>query len=247
MNVEEPGAHRVEAWNGRSHPLWLYRFVQFMLGPLIRLVFNVRRRGHRTIPKRGPVILATNHASVLDPVIVVASMHRTVHHLAKHTLFRRWFWRFFFETLGGQIPVDRDRGGNRAAVDAAVTALRRGVALGIYPEGGRSPDGRLRMGRTGVARIALTAGVPIYPVAVMGPDRVLPKWSWFPRLFRRTEVRVGPPIWVPLDPAAADDPRRCRELTDRVMIALGDLIGQVYDPADPPPLLTAADRVPPKR
>jgi 1-acyl-sn-glycerol-3-phosphate acyltransferase len=195
-----------------------------------RLLFATRRIGHKRLPKKGAVILASNHVSNIDPVLVVLSMRRPIFHLAKHTLFKNWFTRGFFEYLGGQISVDRDRGGNEAAFEAGKAVLARGLALGIYPEGVRSYDGLLTAGRTGVARLALLTGSPIYPVAIDGTFRVWPRGQRFPRLFRRTRVIVGDPIPVERDEQAAGDPRRLRELTDRVMYALAGLLGQ----PDPP-------------
>lgn len=216
---------QVRAWKQRSHPVWLYRFVQWAVGWFVRLLFLTSRRNIRTVPRRGPVILASNHVSNIDPVLVVASMHRTVHHMAKHTLFRSWFGRFFFETLAGQIPVDRDAGGNEAALEAGVAVLERGLALGIYPEGVRSTDGRLGEGRTGVARLAYATGTTIYPVAVSGTFRAWRRGRTFPWLFRRTRVEVGKPIAVPRSPERSNDPVACKNLTDQVMAGIRVALG----------------------
>lgn len=223
------------AWKNERHPAWFFRFVQWTLSPLVRFTFATRRVNHKSIPKKGPVILVSNHCSNIDPVLVVVSMRRTVYHLGKHTLFKSWPTRFFFGTLGGQIPVDRERGGNLAAVNAAVRVLETGRALGIYPEGRRSPDGKLCRGRTGVARLALLTGAPVYPVAIEGTHRIWPKGKTFPRLFRRTRVIVGAPRQYPKDPEHADDPRRAREITDEIMMDLARLLGQDdYDPKTAP-------------
>lgn len=222
---------QVRAWKDRSHPVWLYRMVQVLVGWFVRLIFACRRQGVKKIPKEGQVILASNHVSNLDPLLVVVSMHRPVFHLAKAELFKSRFTRWFFETLGGQIAVDRRSGTNRDAIDAGVAALEEGLALGIYPEGGRSADGRLKRGKSGVARIAYAAGAPIFPVAVLGTYHVWPKGRRFPRLFSRTRVVVGDPILVEKDPEAAEDSRRASELTEKVMLALADLLGEEdYDP-----------------
>ncbi len=225
--------HRTEAraWKDRSHPVWLYRGVQVMVGWFVRLIFACRPRNVGRVPKTGPVILASNHVSNLDPLLVVVSMRRPVFHLAKAELFTNGFTRWFFETLGGQIAVDRKTGGNRAAVEAGVAALDEGLALGIYPEAARSRDGRLKRGRTGVARLAYATGAPVYPVAIRGAYEAWPKGKPWPELFRRTEVVVGEPIVVQRDEEAAEDGRRARELTDRIMRSLADLLDQPdYDP-----------------
>lgn len=225
------------AWENERHPAWLFRLVQFLLSPLLRLLFATRRVNHRSVPRKGPVILVSNHCSNLDPVLVVVSMRRPIYHLGKHTLFKNWASRFFFGTLGGQIPVDRERGGNLAAVDAALRVLETGRALGIYPEGRRSPDGKLHRGRTGVARLALMSGAPVYPVAVEGTHRIWPKGKKLPKLFRRTRVLVGSPRVYPKDVAHAEDPVRAREITDELMMDLARLLGQDdYDPKTAPVL-----------
>ena len=219
------GGVQVRAWRLQSHPIWLYRAVQLLLGWLVRLLFRTSREGHRRIPRHGPVILASNHASNIDPVLVVACMPRPIFHLGKHHLFNTRFTRFFLEAVAGQIPVDRGMGGNQAAVEAGILVLRRGLALGIYPEGTRTADGSIQSGQTGVAIFAYRTGVPVYPIAIQGTYQVWPKHRRLPRLFRRTRVMVGNPIQVSKDPVSADDPRRCRQLTDRIMAELARLTG----------------------
>lgn len=220
------------AWREDHHPWFrLYRFLRFFLGGLIRLLFRVQRVGVRTIPRTGPVILVTNHASNLDPILVVASVPRPLFHLGKHTLFIRRPSRYFFYHMGGQIPVDRQAGGNEAALQAAVRALGRGVAFAIYPEGHRSSDGQLRRGKTGVGRLALLSGAPCYPVAVDRTWLVWPKHERFPRLFRRTRVLVGAPRRYPKDPEAAENRARTQQIADELMGDLAKLLGQPYDPS----------------
>ncbi|HLE47505.1 MAG TPA: lysophospholipid acyltransferase family protein [Candidatus Thermoplasmatota archaeon] len=223
-------------WEDERHATRLYRVLQIIVSPIIRFLFRTRRRGHKTIPKRGPVILVSNHASNLDPVIVVGSIPRTIFHLGKHTLFTTPFRRWFFQKLGGQIPVDRMRGGNEDAIRAAVSVLNRGLALGIYPEGRRSPDGRVYKGKTGVARVALLSGAPVYPVALVGLAATWPKGKAFPRFFRRTECLVGSPRQYAVDAQKADDLRELRRVTDELMGDLANLLGQPYDPATAPML-----------
>jgi 1-acyl-sn-glycerol-3-phosphate acyltransferase len=200
------------------------------VGWITRLLFNVRREGFAKIPKRGPVILVSNHVSNLDPVLVVASAPRPVYHLAKHTLFKGWFRRTFFETLGGQVPVDRVAGGNEAAILAGVRILEQGLALGIYPEGARTRDGKLKKGRRGVARLALLSGAPVYPVAIVGAYEAWPPGQRLPRLFRRTRLIVGAPRQYAVDPKLASDEGFTRRVTDQIMADLALLTRQSYDP-----------------
>lgn len=199
-------------------------------GPVARFLFRTKRVGLRKIPKRGAAILVTNHVSNLDPVLVVLSMRRPIFHLGKHTLFTKPFRSWFFQSLGGQIPVNRERGGNEAAIQAAVTVLRKGFALGIYPEAHRSPDGKLRRGKPGLGRIAYLSGAPCYPVAVDGTFKVWPRGKRMPKVFRRTRVIVGEPRTYARDPAKAENYEACQRVTDDLMSDIAGLLGQPYDP-----------------
>ncbi len=208
-----------------------YRAVQVLLGWVVRLAFLTKRQGLEKIPKEGPVILASNHPSYLDAPLVVASVRRPVFYLGKHTIFNNPFGSLFLKKLGGQIPVDRETGGNEDALQAGLRVLARGFALGICPEGTRSPDGRLMRARTGVAIFAFLTGTPVYPVAIEGTFRAWPVRRKYPRLFTPTEIIVGDPLIVTRDPLAADNPRLCRQLADDIMARLGGLLGQPYEPA----------------
>lgn len=219
--------HDVRAWGEGEHALRTYRFLQVTLGTALRGLLRTSREGVEKIPKTGPVILVTNHVSNIDPVCVVVSLNRPVFHLAKHTLFTKPFRSWFFQTLGGQIPVRRgERGSNEAAVQAAVNALRKGAALGIYPEAHRSKTGKLHRGRPGVGRIALLTGVPVYPVAVQGTFKVWPKGKKVPRLLVPTKVIVGDALHFPKDAKRAADTAECQRVTDQVMVELAKLLGQ---------------------
>ena len=226
----------MRAWGeGRKHALRTYRSLQVIAAPLVRGLFRIQRVGIKKIPKKGPVILVTNHESNIDPVLVVCSMGRPIFHLGKHTLFTKPFRSWFFQTLGGQIPVNREGGGNDAAIQAAVTALKKGFALGIYPEAHRSPDGRLRRGKPGLGRIAYLSGAPVYPVAVDGTFEVWPKGKAMPTFFKRTKVLVGEPRKYAKDAALAADHAACQAVTDDLMGDIARLLGQSYDPKTAPP------------
>ena len=216
------------AWRRESHPIWLFRLVQITLSPVVRFLFQVARQNVEKLPKTGPVIVVSNHPSVVDPILVLAAVARPIFHVGKHTLFKHPLARFFLERLGGQILVDRETGGNNLAIEAGVLVLERGLALGIYPEGTRSRDGGFGRAQTGVALFAFLTGAPVYPVALQGVYEVWPRHRKFPRLFRRTRVMVGDPIRVARDPEAANDPRRCRKLTDDIMTTLARMLGQEY-------------------
>jgi 1-acyl-sn-glycerol-3-phosphate acyltransferase len=222
------GDRKVRAWRQESHPLWLYKLVQLVGAVPVRFIFRVSARGFEKIPRSGPVILASNHASNLDPLLVTACLGRPLFHLGKHELFRNRLGGLLLETLAGQIAVNRDAGGNDDVIEAGRAVLDRGLALGIYPEGSRTVDGHLQPGRTGVALFAYLTGVPVFPVAIKGAFDVLPESRVIPRFGRPISVVVGDPLQVPRDSAAAQDSRRCRELTDDIMLALAQLLGVTY-------------------
>ena len=151
----------------------------FAVAPATRLLFRPWVKGLGNVPAEGPAILASNHLSVSDSVFMPAMLDRQVHFLAKHEYFtgpgvKGWVTRRFFEAAN-QLPMDRSGGeASLRSLDAGLEALREGRLLGIYPEGTRSPDGRLHRGKIGVAKLALASGVPVVPIAMIGTDRVQP-------------------------------------------------------------------------
>ena len=198
--------------------------------PLAKAVWRPTVRGLEHVPRTGGVLLASNHRSFADSVVIPVVVPRNVVFLAKSDYFtgtgvRGAAQRAWFEGLG-MLPVDRDD--TNAALQSLQTAqevLERGEAFGIYPEGTRSRDGRLYRGHTGVAHLALTSGVPIVPVGLTGTEHLQPVGARLPRLVPVT-VAFGPAIetagrfdGVPLG-------RARRELTDEVMDAIAGLTGQ---------------------
>lgn len=187
----------------------------------------IRVHGKENLPAAGPVILASNHLSFIDSVVIRLAAPRRVMFLTKAEYFagrglRGRVVRWFF-TAVGSVPVPR--GQHRAATAALETALdvlASGAAFGIYPEGTRSLDGRLYRGRTGVAWLALTSGAPVVPVALDGTERLQPVGKRLPRPHRVT-VLFGRPLHFTGDPASA---RTRRTVTNDVMRAIAELSGQ---------------------
>ncbi|MXG91645.1 1-acyl-sn-glycerol-3-phosphate acyltransferase [Nocardioides sp. YIM 123512] len=202
-----------------------------LVPPVLRAVWRPTVHGLEHVPRHGGVILASNHLSFVDSVVIPVVAPRQVVFLAKSDYFtgtglKGAASRAWFEGLG-MLPVDRDD--TRAAIkslDVALEVLGRGEAFGIYPEGTRSRDGRLYRGRTGVAHLALTAGVPIVPVGLTGTERVQPVGSSVPHLVPIT-VRFGEPIHVAGRFEGVPSGRARREVTDEVMAAVQRLTGQV--------------------
>jgi len=208
-----------------------YWLVKFTLRPLFLLLFRPVVTGARHIPPKGGALLASNHLSMCDSLFLPVMTRRRVSFLAKKEYFTgrglRGRAKAAFVRGTGLIPLDRDDADAAAAALASgVRAVRNGMLLGVYPEGTRSPDGRLYRGKTGVARMAMNARVPVVPVAMIGTDRVQPIGRVLPRL-ARVGVRIGAPLEPPLP---ADDPvvetRQVREFTERIMAAIAALSGQ---------------------
>lgn len=208
-----------------------YRVLKLILSLLAFALLRPQVTGRGNIPRRGAVILASNHLSFIDSLIIPIVAPRHVTFLAKAEYFtgrgiKGRISRWFFTTLG-HIPVQRDdpRAGQRSLEDA-LAVLNSGGAFGIYPEGTRSRDGKLHQGRTGVAWLALAGHAPVVPVAVVGTDRVQPVGSRLPRIHRVT-VHFG----VPIDPArqitsGAKPAQARRQLTDEVMASIHRMSGQ---------------------
>jgi len=216
----------------------LYAFGKVTVGPLLKLLWRPQVEGLEHVPPTGGVVLAGNHLSVADELLVGAVVPRHVAFWAKAEYFRGtgpWgrFVRWLLRALGA-IPVERSGGAAaRSALDAALPVLRGGGQVLVYPEGTRSPDGRLHRGRTGVARLALGAGVPVVPVGVVGTDRVQPIGRRVPRLRPAgIVIRFGPP----LDFTGRDgDGPGLRAVTDEIMAEIGKLSGQEYVDEYAPP------------
>lgn len=205
-----------------------YWVLKAVLSPLLFGLWRVRATGRRNVPRRGPVILAANHISFCDSLFLPVVLRRRVTYVAKAEYFDSWRTAWFFRAAG-QIPMRRDGGSaSERALAAARDVLKGGGMLGIYPEGTRSPDGRLYRGHTGVARLALTCGVPVVPVGIVGTAAVQPRGSMLMRPWRRVEVRFGEPLDVARFAGRADDPMALRALTDELMFEIARLSGQEH-------------------
>jgi 1-acyl-sn-glycerol-3-phosphate acyltransferase len=219
---------------------------RLILAPLARLVFRPRILGRANVPASGPVLIASNHLSFIDSVVITLVAPRSVSFLAKADYFtgaglKGWVSRVFFTSIGA-IPVERGAGhAAQDALDSGLSVLRSGGAFAIYPEGTRSLDGRIYKGRTGVAWLALTSGVPVVPVALTGTENLQPVGARLPRLARVT-VEFGAPLDLSRH-GRADSGRARRRATDEVMDAIRGMSGQVPAGVYNEPPITVADRV----
>jgi 1-acyl-sn-glycerol-3-phosphate acyltransferase len=209
---------------------WVLKTV--VLGPLLKLLFRPWVEGEEHIPDEGAAIFASNHLSFSDSIFLPLMVPRRMTFLAKSDYFtgrgiKGKATAMFFKGVG-QVPVDRSGGkAGEAALNSGLRILRRGELLGIYPEGTRSPDGRLYRGRTGVARMALEAGVPVLPVAMIGTDKAQPTGKKLPRIMR-IGIRIGRPLSFARYEGMEDDRFVLRSITDEIMYELMLLSGQEY-------------------
>ncbi len=211
-----------------------YRLFKAVLGPILRLLFKVNVEGIENVPGTGPVILASNHHSFSDSIFLPMVLKRRVTFVAKAEYFEQKKTAWFF-TMMGQIPVKRGGGpASERALEAARDVLNAGGVFGIYPEGTRSPDGRLYKGRTGVARLALQTGAPICAVAMIGTREAQPIGQVKPNFFSPITIKISRPMDFTRLRAKSDDPLIARQITDEVMFELRSLSGQEYVNQYPP-------------
>ena len=235
---------------------WLLKYV--LLGPWLRLLYRPQVEGREYVPDTGPAIIASNHLAFTDSLFMPLMVRRRVTFVAKAEYYtgrglKGWLVKMFF-VWTGTIPVDRTGGrAARAALETQLRVLRAGKLAGIYPEGTRSPDGRLYRGKTGVARLALESGAPVIPVVMLNADELQPPGRLLPK-FKRVKIRFGPPMDFSRYAGMAGDRFVERAVTDEIMYKLMELSGREYvdvyaqkvkagqvkmPPADPSPQLPA--------
>lgn len=209
---------------------WVLKWV--LLGPLLKTVFRPEVEGYPHVPGDGPAILACNHLSYADWLFMPLAVHRRVTFVAKAEYFegrgiKGWAQRTFFSGAG-QVPIDRSGGkASEGAIKSGLQVLSKGELFGIFPEGTRSHDGRLYRGRTGVARMALEAKVPVIPTVVLHTDVIAPPGKVFGKRARPV-VRFGRPLDFTRYEGMEDDRYILRAVTDEIMYELMRLSGQEY-------------------
>ncbi len=205
----------------------LYRFLRATLPSVVMPYFKVTVEGLEHVPTSGPAVIAGNHLSFIDSFVLALSLPRPLYYLGKSDYWESARTRWLVAGAG-VVPVYRD-GGDRGegSLRAGVRLLERGDLLGIYPEGTRSPDGRLYRGKTGPVRMAIEAGVPVVPFGIVGSDRAMPQDR---RVIRREPItlRFGRPIDLTRYHDRRTDPLVLRSATDEVMYEIMLLSGQEY-------------------
>jgi len=201
-------------------------------GPIVKTVFRPWVSGAENIPEKGAVILASNHLSVVDSIFLPLVIDRRISFLAKSDYFsgrgfKGWAIKNFLKGTG-MLPIDRSGGkASEASLNTGLSVLARGEVLGIYPEGTRSPDGKMYRGRTGVARMILEAHVPVVPVAMVDTEKVMPIGSKMPKV-RRIGVIFGEPLDFSRFEGMESDRFILRSITDEIMYELNRISGQEY-------------------
>ncbi|MET9529094.1 lysophospholipid acyltransferase family protein [Streptomyces sp. NPDC006649] len=212
----------------------IYGAMKFAIGGSLKVAFRPWVEGLENIPEEGPAILASNHLSFSDSFFLPAVMDRKLTFIAKAEYFtspgvKGKLTAAFFKGVG-QLPVDRSgsRGAGEAAVRSGVEVLARGELFGIYPEGTRSPDGRLYRGKPGgLARVALASGAPVIPVAMIDTEKIQPPGQVMPKLMR-PGIRIGKPLDFSRYYGMENDRFILRSVTDEVMYEIMKLSGQEY-------------------
>ena len=209
---------------------WLLKL--FLVGPYVRSTFRPWVTGAENIPATGAAILASNHMSVVDSVFLPIVIKRRVTFLAKSDYFtgtgvKGFAVRSFMNGIG-QISIDRSGGkASEASLQTGLGVLRRGAVLGIYPEGTRSPTGKLYRGRTGVARMILEGHAPVVPIAMVDTDKLMPIGKRIPKV-RRFGIVIGEPLDFSRFEGMESDRFILRSITDEIMVAIERLSGQEY-------------------
>lgn len=210
----------------------MYAFFRaLVVRPVLFWWFRVRVVGLENVPKRGPVILASNHLAFIDSVVIPGVVKRPMTYLVASTYYEKsgfggrllgWFLRQI-----GQLPIDRSGGSaSKASLETGLQVLSENGLIGIYPEGSRSRDGKMHRGRTGVARLVLASGVPVVPCAVTGTDRIFVPGKRLPRRGGIT-VELGRPLQFETVEGDYDAPR-LRAVTDEIMQTVRTMSGQEY-------------------
>jgi 1-acyl-sn-glycerol-3-phosphate acyltransferase len=207
----------------------IYQALKSFLIPILTVLFRPKVTGLRNVPQSGPVIVASNHLSFSDSIFMPLVVPRKVTFLAKSEYFTSPGIKGFIKKITfialGQVPVDRS-GGRRseAALLTGLELLAEGACIGIYPEGTRSPDGKLYKGRTGIARLAIESGAAVVPVAMFNTAEIQPTGQVVPKV-QRVEMIFGEPLYYKGD---TSDLKLLREITDEIMEKIQEISNQEY-------------------
>ncbi|MBI3027770.1 1-acyl-sn-glycerol-3-phosphate acyltransferase [Candidatus Woesearchaeota archaeon] len=207
----------------------VYLIPKFTIIPIVKLYVK-RVNGLENLPKKSTCIIAANHSSYMDHMIIgayiISHLNRKFHFLAKKEHFDNFLKRWWHDYIGA-IPIDRQKGGKKA-LKQAIRALKEGRIIAIHPEGTRSLTGQLQQGKTGVARLALASKVPVIPVGLIGTFEILPKGRYVPK-FKKAVMNIGKPMNFSDYYNKKINKRMLRDVTDKIMNEIAKLCRQKYN------------------
>ena len=205
---------------------WLLLILKTIFFPIVRLIWVGKVSGLDNIPLEGSAIIASNHESYFDFLCFLAVNKRWVYYLTKKEHFENIIWAPFMKYTG-QIEVDRESSDKTPVYEQALQVLREGKLLGVFPEGTRSPNGKLQKAYAGVAKIALLAKVPVIPVAMIGTFEILSKFQYVPR-FRRCRIKIGKSVSLEKYYGQEISDDLAQQITDKIMKTIGELKKEKY-------------------
>lgn len=205
---------------------WGYSLIKKIIGPIVRRLWIEEIEGLHNIPSEGPVIIASNHESYFDFICFTAAAPRKIHYMAAEKFFDKTLWKQLMQ-LTGQIKVDRRHPDKSKVFQQVFSALKQGRMIGIFPEGTRSPDGKLLKAFTGVAKIALKAKVPVVPVGMIGTYEIMSRHDKRPRI-KKAKIKIGEPLHFLDFHDLEHKEHHFREITDKIMLKIAELTGEEY-------------------
>ncbi len=194
----------------------MYWILKILFGWLVRLIWVEKVEGLENIPHKGAFIVAANHSSYFDFISLVAILPRRIYFLAAEKFYKSKFW-YPFVAGTGQIKVDRENSDKKEVYQKVFSVLNKGDVLGIFPEGTRSPNGKIGKTFTGVAKFALEAKVPVVPVGIIGAYEVMSRHDKRPKFKKNIEIKIGEPIYFEEYYERGDGDLILREITDKIM------------------------------
>lgn len=203
-----------------------YFFSKLLIAPFIKLIWLNRISGLENVLCKN-YIIAANHESYFDFILLYLSWSKSIHFLAGEVFFKKWYWVWLMK-LTKQIKVDRSSIDKSSSIKEAIYYLKRNEIVGVFPEGTRSSDGKLQKAYNGSVKLSLLANVPIIPVGIKGTYEIMSRHDKFPS-FNKAEIKVGKPIYYPLEfKERVNDKNFLDELTRSLMITIGNLSQEEY-------------------
>ena len=209
---------------------WGYAVLRKIMAPFVRLFWIAEVEGLHNIPKDGAVIVASNHESYFDFLCFASISPRKIHYLAAEKFFESRLWKPLMK-LTGQIRIDRKHPDKTKVFQQVFSALNQGRMIGIFPEGTRSPDGKLLKAFTGVGRIALKSKTPIVPVGMIGTYEIMSRHDKYPKL-KKAKIKIGEPLHFKEFHDIEHDHIHYKTVTDKVMLKIAELTGEEYPHID---------------